>query len=157
LHAATFYRRDYQHESPGSLPGSGRIWRSASMRLSEGGVSRPLRETPHMLDRSDPVSDWPLLNALLTSCSAADLGAIRGGGSRFAGYFQSLGVALVASGSTAAHERLPARRTANTGIGIMRYADPGYPDADVSTNRLKWLRITQPPDSPQGSPNDHTH
>ncbi|WP_156096821.1 urocanate hydratase [Amycolatopsis jejuensis] len=109
--------------------------------LDAGGVSQPLRETENMPDGSDAVSDWPLLNALLTSGSGADLVAIHAGGGGYAGYMQSAGVTLVADGTSAADDRISAALTADTGIGIMRYADAGYPAAAdaVRESGLQWF------------------
>ncbi|QXJ26918.1 urocanate hydratase [Actinomadura graeca] len=109
--------------------------------LDAGGVSQPLRETENMPDGSDAVSDWPLLNALLNAGSGADLVAIHAGGGGYAGYMQSAGVTLVADGTPAAAERIAAALTADTGIGIMRYADAGYPAAAdaVRDSGLRWF------------------
>lgn len=109
--------------------------------LDAGGVSQPLRETENMPDGSDAVSDWPLLNALLTAGSGADLVAIHAGGGGYAGYMQSAGVTLIADGTAAADERITAALTADTGIGIMRYADAGYEDAAdaVRASGLRWF------------------
>ena len=81
-----------------------------------------------MRDGSDAVSDWPLLNALLTSGSGADLVAIHGGGGGYAGYYQSAGVTVVAYGSAVAADRIAAvltcghrdRHHALRGRGISR-------------------------------------
>ncbi|WP_242614442.1 urocanate hydratase [Actinomadura roseirufa] len=109
--------------------------------LDAGGVAQPLRETENMPDGSDAVSDWPLLNALLTAGSGADLVAIHAGGGGYAGYMQSAGVTLVADGTAAAGERITTALTADTGIGIMRYADAGYPAAAdaVRASGLRWF------------------
>ncbi|MDF5751662.1 urocanate hydratase [Spongiactinospora sp. TRM90649] len=109
--------------------------------LDAGGVSQPLRETENMPDGSDAVSDWPLLNALLTAGSGADLVAIHAGGGGYAGYMQSAGVTAIADGTRAAGERLSAVLTADTGIGIMRYADAGYETAAgaVRESGLRWF------------------
>ncbi|TDB89667.1 urocanate hydratase [Actinomadura sp. KC216] len=109
--------------------------------LDAGGVAQPLRETENMPDGSDAVSDWPLLNALLTAGSGADLVAIHAGGGGYAGYMQSAGVTLVADGTAAADERITAALTADTGIGIMRYADAGYEAAAdaVRASGLRWF------------------
>ncbi|WP_245668016.1 urocanate hydratase [Actinomadura macra] len=109
--------------------------------LDAGGVSQPLRETENMPDGSDAVSDWPLLNALLTAGSGADLVAIHAGGGGYAGYMQSAGVTLVADGTQAAAERITSALTADTGIGIMRYADAGYTAAAdaVRDSGLRWF------------------
>lgn len=97
--------------------------------LDSGGVSQPLRETEDMKDGSDAVSDWPLLNALVNSAAGADLVAIHGGGGGYAGYFQSAGVTVVADGTPGAERRLANVLTADTGIGVVRYADAGYDEA----------------------------
>ncbi|WP_433260976.1 urocanate hydratase [Actinosynnema sp. CS-041913] len=109
--------------------------------LDAGGVAQPLRETENMPDGSDAVSDWPLLNALLTAGSGADLVAIHAGGGGYAGYMQSAGVTLVADGTPAADDRIRAALTADTGIGIMRYADAGYETAAkaVRDSGLRWF------------------
>ncbi|TDD84029.1 urocanate hydratase [Actinomadura rubrisoli] len=109
--------------------------------LDAGGVAQPLRETENMPDGSDAVSDWPLLNALLTAGSGADLVAIHAGGGGYAGYMQSAGVTLVADGTGAAGERIASALTADTGIGIMRYADAGYATAAdaVRESGLRWF------------------
>ncbi|MDR7420350.1 MAG: urocanate hydratase [Armatimonadota bacterium] len=111
--------------------------------LDAGGVSQPFRETEHLLDGSDAVSDWPLLNALLNCTAGADLVAIHAGGGGYAGYYQSAGVTIVADGSPAAARRLDAVLTADTGIGVLRYADAGYADA-VATARTRGIRSLQP-------------
>ncbi|MUN35277.1 urocanate hydratase [Actinomadura litoris] len=109
--------------------------------LDAGGVSQPLRETENMPDGSDAVSDWPLLNALLNAGSGADLVAIHAGGGGYAGYMQSAGVTLIADGTGAADDRIRSALTADTGIGIMRYADAGYEDAAdaVRASGLRWF------------------
>ena len=97
--------------------------------LDSGGVSQPLRETEGMKDGSDAVSDWPLLNALVNSAAGADLVAIHGGGGGYAGYFQSAGVTVIADGALESERRLANVLTADTGIGVVRYADAGYDEA----------------------------
>lgn len=111
--------------------------------LDAGGVSQPYRETEHMPDGSDAVADWPLLNALLNCAAGADLVAIHGGGGGYAGYYQSAGVTVVADGTPAAARRLEAVLTADTGIGILRYADAGY-ELAASTARERGIRSLQP-------------
>lgn len=110
--------------------------------LDAGGVSQPLRETEAMADGSDAVSDWPLLDALLNAGAGADLVAIHGGGGGYAGYYQSAGVTVVADGTPAASERLQAVLTADTGIGVLRYADAGYVEA-VATAQRTGIRSLQ--------------
>jgi urocanate hydratase len=97
--------------------------------LDAGGVAQPFRETEGMPDGSDAVADWPLLDALLTCASGADLVAIHGGGGGYAGYYQSAGLTVVADGSEAAARRLAGALDADTGLGILRYADAGCEEA----------------------------
>jgi urocanate hydratase len=111
--------------------------------LDAGGVAQPFRETEGLPDGSDAVADWPLLNALLNCAGGADLVAIHGGGGGYAGYYQSAGVTVVADGTPAARRRLEAVLTADTGLGVLRYADAGYDDA-VATARAAGLRSLQP-------------
>jgi len=110
--------------------------------LDVGGVSQPLRETEDMLDGTDAVSDWPLLNALLNAGNGADLVAIHGGGGGYVGYYQSAGVTVVADG-IGSTDRIIDTLSGDTGIGILRYADAGYVDA-VDTARRTHLRSLQP-------------
>jgi urocanate hydratase len=78
-----------------------------------------------MADGSDAISDWPLLDALLMCSTGADLVAIHAGGG-YSGYMQSAGVSIVADGTPAAGERLRHGLDADTGLGVLRYADAGY-------------------------------
>ncbi len=107
--------------------------------LDCGGVSQPYRETENMMDGSDAISDWPLLNALLNCAAMADLVAIHAGGGGYAGYYQSAGLIVVADGTTAADRRIDRALTADTGLGIVRYADAGYPIA-IETVRTKHIK-----------------
>ncbi len=82
-----------------------------------------------MTDGSDAISDWPLLNALLTTASGADLVALHAGGGGYAGYSQSAGMTVVATGSDDGAQRLNAALNADTALGVLRHADAGYPSA----------------------------
>jgi len=93
--------------------------------LDSGSVAAPYRETERMRDGSDAIADWPLLNALLTCASHADLVAIHG----HMGALQSAGVTLVADGTAQAAERLSRTLTNDTGLGVLRHADAGYETA----------------------------
>jgi urocanate hydratase len=97
------------------------------------------------------VADWPLLDALLTCASGADLVAIHGGGGGYAGYYQSAGLTAVADGTDAAVRRLECALNADTGLGILRYADAGCPEA-IAAARAHGLASLQPnvvtPDTP---------
>jgi urocanate hydratase len=111
--------------------------------LDAGSVAQPFRETEHLRDGSDAVADWPLLNALLNCAAGADLVAIHGGGGGYAGYYQSAGVTIVADGTPDAGRRLDSVLTADTGIGILRYADAGYEQAAAAA-RETGIRSLQP-------------
>ena len=119
--------------------------------LDAGGVAQPFRETEGMPDGSDAVADWPLLDALLTCASGADLVALHGGGGGYAGYYQSAGLTVVADGTEAAARRLTSALDADTGLGILRYADAGCPEA-VAAARAHDLRSLQPTVTGEPSP-----
>ncbi|MGH9302847.1 MAG: urocanate hydratase, partial [Acidimicrobiales bacterium] len=91
-----------------------------------GGMTHPHIGTENMADGSSAISDWPILDALLLSASGADLVAVHAGGAGYAGYMQSAGVTIVADGSQSAAARLSRCLDADTGLGILRYADAGY-------------------------------
>ncbi len=94
-----------------------------------GGMTHPHIGTEAMADGSGAISDWPILDALLLSASGADLVAVHAGGAGYAGYMQSAGVTVVADGSESASKRLRRCLDADTGLGVLRYADAGYDDA----------------------------
>jgi len=97
--------------------------------LDTGSVASPNRETEGMLDGSDAVSDWPLLNALLNCASGATWVSIHHGGGVGIGYSQHAGVVIVADGTKAAAERLQRVLTNDPASGVMRHADAGYKSA----------------------------
>ena len=94
--------------------------------FDSGGMTHPHIGTERMADGSDAISDWPLLDALLMCSTGADLVAIHAGGGGYSGYMQSAGVSIVADGSKEAGERLLHGLDADTGLGVLRYADAGY-------------------------------
>ncbi len=94
--------------------------------FDSGGMTHPHIGTEGMADGSSAISDWPILDALLLSASGADLVAVHGGGAGYAGYMQSAGVTIVADGTEAAARRLGRALDADTGLGVLRYADAGY-------------------------------
>lgn len=94
-----------------------------------GGMAHPHIGTEHMADGSSAISDWPILDALLLCATGADLVAVHAGGAGYAGYMQSAGVTIVADGTEAAAGRLRRGLDADTGLGVLRYADAGYPQA----------------------------
>lgn len=94
--------------------------------LDAGSVASPNRETENMLDGSDAVSDWPLLNALLNCASGATWVSIHHGGGVGMGYSQHAGMVIVADGSEDAARRIELVLTNDPGSGVMRHADAGY-------------------------------
>ena len=97
--------------------------------LDAAAMAHPNIMTENLRDGSDTIADWPLLNAMLNCSSQADLVAIHSGGGGYAGYMTSAGVTLIADGSASAAERLRLALDNDTALGVMRYADAGYPDA----------------------------
>lgn len=94
--------------------------------LDSGSVASPNRETESMLDGSDAVSDWPLLNALLNTAGGATWVSLHHGGGVGMGYSQHAGVVIVADGSEAAEKRIGRVLWNDPGTGVMRHADAGY-------------------------------
>ena len=94
--------------------------------LDSGSVASPNRETEAMLDGSDAVSDWPLLNAMLNVAGGATWVSLHHGGGVGMGYSQHSGVVIVADGSVAADARLGRVLWNDPGTGVMRHADAGY-------------------------------
>ncbi|MEO5641628.1 MAG: urocanate hydratase [Sphingomicrobium sp.] len=97
--------------------------------LDSGSVASPNRETEAMLDGSDAVSDWPLLNALLNTASGATWVSIHHGGGVGMGYSQHSGMVIVADGTPDAARRLERVLWNDPATGVMRHADAGYPVA----------------------------
>jgi len=95
--------------------------------LDCGSIANPAFETEGMIDGSDAISDWPYLNALLNTAGMADLVAIQANGTM--GISVHTGVTMIADGSEEADLRLEACLTMDSGIGIVRYAQAGYPMA----------------------------
>jgi len=94
--------------------------------LDSGSVASPNRETEAMMDGSDAVSDWPLLNALLNTASGATWVSLHHGGGVGMGYSQHSGVVIVCDGTPEAHERLGRVLFNDPATGVMRHADAGY-------------------------------
>ncbi|MCH2204909.1 MAG: urocanate hydratase [Lentisphaerales bacterium] len=97
--------------------------------LDSGSVASPNRETEDMKDGSDAVSDWPLLNALLSTASGATWVSLHHGGGVGMGYSQHAGLVVVADGTDKAAERLKRVLTNDPATGVMRHADAGYEEA----------------------------
>ncbi len=94
--------------------------------LDSGSVASPNRETEAMMDGSDAVSDWPLLNALLNTASGASWVSLHHGGGVGIGYSQHSGVVIVADGTPEAAKRLERVLWNDPATGVMRHADAGY-------------------------------
>ena len=94
--------------------------------LDAGSVASPYRETEGMLDGSDAIADWPLLNALVNTAAGASWVSIHNGGGVGIGYSQHAGMVVVAEGSAECERRLERVLTTDPGMGIIRHADAGY-------------------------------
>ena len=97
--------------------------------LDSGSVASPNRETEAMRDGSDAVSDWPLLNALLSTASGATWVSLHHGGGVGMGYSQHAGLVVVCDGSEAADRRIERVLWNDPATGVMRHADAGYEEA----------------------------
>lgn len=95
-------------------------------QMDAAAMAHPNIMTENLLDGSDAVADWPLLNGLLNTACGADLVALHQGGGGYAGYSTSSGVTTIADGTPAAAIRLRRTMNADTGLGVLRYADAGY-------------------------------
>jgi urocanate hydratase len=103
--------------------------------LDAGSVASPQRETEAMRDGSDAIADWPILNALVnTACGASWVSVHHGGG---VGMGKSIhaGQVVVADGSPEVADRIARVLTADPGLGVVRHADAGYPDAVAAAER----------------------
>jgi urocanate hydratase len=97
--------------------------------LDTGSVASPNRETEAMLDGSDAIADWPLLNAMLNTACGASWVSLHHGGGVGIGYSIHAGMVIVADGTEAGDRRLERVLTADPGTGVMRHADAGYEEA----------------------------
>ena len=97
--------------------------------LDSGSVASPNRETEGMLDGSDAIADWPLLNALVNAVNGATWVSIHHGGGVGIGYSIHAGQVIVADGTPAAARRLERVLTSDPGMGVVRHVDAGYPEA----------------------------
>jgi urocanate hydratase len=97
--------------------------------LDSGAVTQPTRETEGMLDGSDAIADWPILNALLNASGGADLVALHQGAGSGMGGSISAGVTLVIDGTDACARKLERVLRTDSGIGVIRHADAGYEES----------------------------
>ena len=94
--------------------------------LDAGSVASPNRETEAMLDGSDAVADWPLLNALVNTAAGASWVSIHHGGGVGIGYSQHAGMVVVADGTELAAQKLERVLTTDPALGVLRHVDAGY-------------------------------
>ena len=104
--------------------------------LDSGSVASPNRETEAMMDGSDAVSDWPLLNALLNAASGATWVSLHHGGGVGMGYSQHSGMVIVADGTPEAAKRLERVLWNDPATGVMRHADAGYEIAKTCAGEM---------------------
>ncbi|MEK6221321.1 MAG: urocanate hydratase, partial [Chloroflexota bacterium] len=105
--------------------------------LDSGSVASPNRETEAMRDGSDAVSDWPILNLLVNAIGGATWVSFHHGGGVGIGYSQHAGQVILADGTPEAAIRLERVLTMDPGMGVVRHADAGYPEAIAAAKRHK--------------------
>jgi urocanate hydratase len=100
--------------------------------LDAGSVASPYRETEAMLDGSDAIADWPILNALVNVAAGASWVSVHHGGGVGIGNSIHAGMVVVADGSDGMAERLERVLTTDPGMGVVRHLDAGYPEAQAA-------------------------
>jgi urocanate hydratase len=105
--------------------------------LDTGSVASPNRETEAMLDGSDAVADWPILNALVNTAGGASWVSLHQGGGVGMGYSIHAGMVIVADGTDAAAVRLSRVLRNDPGLGVIRHADAGYELAQKTKDDFK--------------------
>ena len=108
--------------------------------LDSGSVASPNRETEAMLDGSDAVADWPLLNALVNTAAGATWVSIHHGGGVGIGYSQHAGMVVVADGTDLAARKLERVLTTDPAMGVLRHVDAGYERA-IEVARERGVRV----------------
>jgi urocanate hydratase len=108
--------------------------------LDCGSVASPYRETEAMLDGSDAIADWPLLNAMLNISSGASWVSIHHGGGVGMGRSIHAGQVSVADGTALAGEKLNRVLTNDPGMGVIRHADAGY-DIAIDVAKHKHVHV----------------
>jgi urocanate hydratase len=104
--------------------------------LDTGSVASPNRETESMLDGSDAVADWPILNALVNTAGGASWVSLHHGGGVGMGYSIHAGMVIVADGTDEAGARLARVLRNDPGMGVIRHADAGYDVAKETSNKF---------------------
>jgi urocanate hydratase len=108
--------------------------------LDCGSVASPNRETEGMMDGSDAVADWPILNAMINAVNGASWVSVHHGGGVGMGYSLHAGMVVVADGTEEAAKRLERVLTSDPGMGIVRHADAGY-DLAIKTAKDKGVDL----------------
>jgi urocanate hydratase len=108
--------------------------------LDSGSVASPYRETEAMLDGSDAIADWPLLNALVNTASGATWVSIHHGGGVGIGRSIHAGMVCLADGTDLAAEKLSRVLKSDPGMGVIRHADAGYEHA-IDTANARGVRV----------------
>ncbi|MDM5317663.1 urocanate hydratase [Fictibacillus sp. b24] len=108
--------------------------------LDCGSVASPNRETEGMIDGSDAVADWPILNAMINAVNGASWVSVHHGGGVGMGYSLHAGMVVVADGTEEAARRLERVLTSDPGMGIVRHADAGY-DLAIETAKEKGVDL----------------
>jgi urocanate hydratase len=103
--------------------------------LDSGSVASPNRETEAMMDGSDAISDWPILNAMINAVNGATWVSFHHGGGVGIGYSQHAGQVIVADGTPEAAIRLERVLTSDPGMGVVRHVDAGYPEAIAAAKK----------------------
>jgi urocanate hydratase len=103
--------------------------------LDTGSVASPFRETEAMLDGTDAVADWPILNALVNTASGASWVSFHHGGGVGIGNSLHAGQVLVADGTPEMRERIERVLTNDPAMGVLRHADAGYDTARATAER----------------------
>ena len=107
--------------------------------LDTGSVASPNRETEAMLDGSDAVADWPVLNALVNTAGGASWVSLHHGGGVGMGYSIHAGMVIVADGTDDAAARLSRVLRNDPGLGVIRHADAGYEIATETGKKYNLL------------------
>ncbi|MFN2491031.1 MAG: urocanate hydratase [Actinomycetota bacterium] len=114
--------------------------------LDAGSVASPHRETEGMIDGSDAIADWPILNALLNTSAGAHWVSVHHGGGVGIGLSIHAGMVVVADGSADAAERLERVLDTDPGLGVVRHADAGY-RAAIRVSRERNVRLPSEPEA----------
>jgi urocanate hydratase len=108
--------------------------------LDAGSVASPFRETESMRDGSDAIADWALLNAMVNTAAGGSWVSFHHGGGVGMGYSLHAGMVVVADGSERAERKLARVLKTDPGLGVVRHADAGYPEA-LETAKEMGIRL----------------